>query len=229
MRVAWSEMEKSKYLSGRRWHAKIGPCTLHLREVDPAFDLERREQWRAARQANQDLFEYEICIYDLKATPIAKETLESGTIATDERDYQALRIKARVVEIARRHPRCKRAHRTLEPPPPELLTWLSDLVLNTINHAYGLWHQQSEYWEKNHIKENLGYKNPYHEPVITIGYLLSEAEARNVDDDWWDIHARRRRSAIESVVNKLVRQGRLRSSTAYNRKNEREIMAYSPA
>lgn len=226
MQVAWHKLEKAKFLSGQRWHAKIGPCSLFVGEVDPFVES---DLWREHHREGETLYSYKICIYDLKAQPISEEILTSGTISDSSRDHHATAVKARVVAIARQDPRCKRRHRKLESPSLELLGWLSELIMRTITGAYEHWRRQSQYWEENHVKEHLGYTNPHREPVITIGYLLSEAEAHNIDDDWWDIHQRRRRTAIEGVVAKLVRDGRLVSSTAYDRRRDSEVRAFSPA
>jgi len=218
-------MEKGKFLSGARWHAKIGPCTLIVGEVDPFV---KSDLWREHHRDGETLYSYEICIYDLKAQPIGKDILASGTISDSSRDPQANAVKARVVAIARANPRCKRPHRQLQSPSPELMTWLSELIMKTITRAYEVWHERTEYWKANASKLNLGSTNPYHEPVVTVGNLLAEVETHSISDDWWNNNPRRRRTAIESAVNKLVKQGHLTISTAYDRRQDREVKALSP-
>jgi hypothetical protein len=226
MRVAWHELEKSKFLPAKRWHAKIGPCTLFVGEVDPFIE---NDIWREHHREGETLYSYKICIYDFKVQPTHEEIIATGTISDSTNDHHASAVKARVVNIARQDPRCKQSHRQQIAPSPELVTWLSELVMKTITHAYETWRQRSDYWKTHHVEQHLGHTNPYNEPVITIGYLLGEAEAHNVDNTWWEIYEHRRRSAVENVVRKLVRQGRLNQSTAYDRNHEREVKAFSPA
>jgi hypothetical protein len=231
MRVAWEKLEdKGPFSSYKTWYARIGPCQLVLREVNP---LLHSELWRERHIKGEELFKYDILTYDDSTQPSTRIELETGTISLARERYMLgstlLRVaQNKVVELARQHPECKRKYQKHTQPGPELLAYLREKILDGITRNYDYWKQQREYWDKLPPSERLVSHCPFKEPVITIGWLLVDLSAYTIDDLWWTINTRRHRQVIQGIVNQLIKQNILTSSMAWDAKNEREVRAYSP-
>ncbi len=228
MRVAWKEHGNGDPI----WFARIGLCTIALREMRWHDSAYRENRWV-----------YTVYHYPGLAPggdgSIEREILDEGNfdVVRVRWDAGLREAQDRAVEIARKVTLCKRPRRQREALSPEAATWLEAKLLDIIQSRYNEWKDSNarlcaaaEAGDRS-AQDAIYYQRAsgrslYPEPQLSTARLADEVAQYTMPEELEAQSDKRFYDLVRTALDRLRKAGAITTSTGVYR--GREVKLWEP-
>jgi hypothetical protein len=207
VRVAWKNLENTG--STPLWAARIGPCTIILRELT-WYDQDAQTYRDAI--IHSLAWSYRVLAHN---DDLTQHDLAEGVFAVERRKYEGGLKQAQdhAVELARELDVCKRAKIKHDALSDEAVEWLEAKLIEILERSYGYW-------------RSTGRGHGYPEPQWTTGLLAGEVKQHHLMDELREQNEKRFYALVRGALDRLKRRGAVAISTGVV--DGREVPLWEP-